>query len=185
MASAELSLTFFCGLRGYHEYRAVWTPRLNEVLSAVHERTNPHDRYAIAARKRLAGCIGESTVGHLPKEISRVTRFIMLYGAVVTVKVLDTHHRRSPLVQGGLEIPIQVRVKMEYSSLNKDTISRYEDLVNQYYKEPVEGKFEDITAAILDGIDSDTDEETDDEPAADSTVLAASSVAYIIYYIFN
>ena len=72
---------------------------------------NPHDRSAIAARKRVTGCIVESTVGHLPKEIPQVTWFIMLYGAVVTVKVLDTHLHRLLLVQGGLEIPIQVIVK--------------------------------------------------------------------------
>ena len=161
-STVDCSLMFLSGLRGYHEYRTVWTPQLNEVLPTIHERTNPHDRYAIAARKRLTGCIGESTVGHLPKEISRVTRFIMLYGAVVTVKVLDTHHRRSPLVQGGLEIPIQVIVKMECNSQNKDALSRYEALVNQYYKEPVDGKFEDVTATILNDIDSDTDEEADE-----------------------
>ena len=110
------------------------------------------------------------SVGHLPKEISRVTRFIMLYGAVVTVKVMDTHHRRSLLVQGGLEISIQFVVKMEYNSQNKDAISRYmyKALVSQYYKEPVEGNFKDIITTILDDIDSDTDEETDDEPAADN-----------------
>ena len=62
-----------------------------------------------------------------------------MYGPVVTVKVLDTHHCRSPLVQGSLEIPIQVIVKMERNSQNKDTLSRYEALVNQYYKEPVDG----------------------------------------------
>ena len=60
-------------------------------------------------------------------------------------------------------------MKMEYNSQNKDTISRYEALVGQYYKEPVEGNFEDITATILNDIDSDTGEETDDEPAADNT----------------
>ena len=147
--STDLCLTFLSNFRGYHVYRAVWTPGLNEVLSMVHERTNPHGHYAIAARKRLAGCIGESTVGHLPKKISSVTRFIMLYGAVVTVKVLETHHCRAPLVQGGLKILIHVVVKMECNSQNKDAISRYEALISQYYKEPVEGNFEHITATIL------------------------------------
>ena len=47
-------------------------------------------------------------------------------------------------------------------------------LVSQYYKEPVDEKFEDVTATILNNIDSDTDEEmvlaTDGEPkAADNT----------------
>ena len=86
----------------------------------------------------------------------------MLYGAVVTVKVLDTHHHRLPLVQGGLEIPIQVIVKTECNSQNKDALSRYEALVNQYYKEPIDGKFEDVTATILNDIDLGTDEEVDE-----------------------
>ena len=76
-------------------------------------------------------------------------------------------------MQGGLEIPIQGTVKMECNSQNKDALTRYEALVNQYYKEPVDGKFEDVTAAILNDIDSDTNEETvatGDEPmVADSS----------------
>ena len=47
-ASTDLSLSFLCGLRGYHEYRAVWTPVLNEILPAINERSKPYDRYAIA-----------------------------------------------------------------------------------------------------------------------------------------
>ena len=81
-------------------------------LSCVHTiHKSPVDTHTIAARKRLPGSvILESTVGHLPKEISRATHYIMLYGALFTVQVIDTHHQRSPLVQGGLEIPIEVTV---------------------------------------------------------------------------
>ena len=42
----------------------------------------------------------------------------MSRGADVFVIVKDTHHRRSPLVQGGLEIPVKVTVRMETSSEN-------------------------------------------------------------------
>jgi len=122
-SAADLSVSFLGGLRGYHEYRAIWTPTLHEILPTIHERSNPYDRYAISARTSLPGTlVVESTVGHLPKEISRLTRFIMLHSAIVVVKILNTHHRRSPLVQGGLKIPIQVIVKMEYSPQNKDTL---------------------------------------------------------------
>ena len=124
-SATDFSLSFPCGLRGYHEYRAIWTPALHKILPTIHERSNPYDRYAIAAcaRNSLPGTlVVESTVGHLPREISRLTRFIMLHGAIVVVKILDTHHRRLPLVQGGLEIPIQVIVKMEYSPQNKDAL---------------------------------------------------------------
>jgi len=128
--AAELSVSFPCGLRGYHEYRAIWTPTLHEIQLIIHERSNPYDRYAIAATKSLPGTlVVESTVGHLPKEISRLMRFIMLHGAaIVVVKILNTHHR-TPLVQGGLEIPIQVIVKVEYSPQNKDALFKYESLV--------------------------------------------------------
>ena len=85
----------------------------------------------------------------------------MLHGAIVTAKVMDTHHRRSPLVQGGLEIPIEVTVTMKYSPDNKDAMVKYEDLVGKHYKEPVDGKYEDITPEILEGLESDTDEETE------------------------
>ena len=136
---------------------------LNEILPTIHELNNSHDRYAIAARQRLLGQIIESTVVHLPKEISRITRFIILHGAVVTVKVIDIHHRRSPIVQGGLEIPIQVTVKMEYSEKNKDALTKYESLVARYYKEPVDGKYEDITRNVLDSLDSSEEEKSDME----------------------
>ena len=76
-------MCFLCGLRGYHVYMKDWTPTLNDVLSTIHESGNIHDCYAIAARKCLSGSVVDSTVGHLPKEISRVTRFIMLYGVLL------------------------------------------------------------------------------------------------------
>ena len=124
---------------------------------------NPYNRYAIAARKSLPGTSAiESTVGHLPREISRFTCFPMQHGATV-VKVLDVHHHSSPLVQVGLEIPIQVIAKMNYCPQNKDTLFKYESLVEQHYKEPVDGKFEDITDSVLKDFESDADEETGDE----------------------
>ena len=57
----------------------MWTPTLHESMATIHESDNGHDRYAIAARKRLPGSmLVESTVGHLPKEISSATRFIFM-----------------------------------------------------------------------------------------------------------
>ena len=167
--TTDLSLNFLCGLRGYHVYQTVWTPRLNEVLSTEHKRNNLYDRHAIAAKKKLPGRISNSIIGHLPKEISRITQYIILYGAVVTLKVCDTHYRRSPLVQGGLEIPVKVEVKLECSEKNRLAIAKYQSLVGQLYREPVDGIFEDATASILQevGCDVDEDEFEDEENPAD------------------
>ena len=53
---------------------------------------------------------------------------------------MDVHHRRSPLVQGGLEIPCQVTVEMEMTDKNSLSIAEYKHLVSEQYQEPVKQK---------------------------------------------
>ena len=124
---------------------------------------NHYDRYALACRKKLPGHLFESIVGHLSKESSRFTYFIILHGARVSVKVVSVHHRRSPLVQGGLEIPIKLTIEMEHTEKSQLSIKKYEALIREKYKEPVNGRFEDATAAILDGLQLSEDEENSDD----------------------
>ena len=50
--------------------------------------------------------------GHLPREISRVTKFLLDRGARMTAILTSVNYRRSPLVQGGLEIPCRVKITM-------------------------------------------------------------------------
>ena len=107
-----------------------------------HRETN-----AIACTTRLPASISETIVGHFPKEISRYTFYIINYGARVSVSVSDTHCRRSPLIQGGLEIPIQVTVKMD--CCRSTHLNAYKSLVIEKYREPVDGKFCDATPEIL------------------------------------
>ena len=143
--SLKIQFVFLCGLRGYHEYRSIWTPTLHEVLQAKQESGNAYHRFAIACTKKLPSRLTESFIGHLP----RYTYYIILHGAKVTAMVMDTHPRRLLLVQGGLEIPIQVIVEMELTEKNQQCLDKYETLVGEKYKEPVDGKFEDATDSIL------------------------------------
>ena len=48
-------------------------------------------------------------VGHLPRQIFRATKFLLDRGANVTARLSSTHYQRSPLFQGGLEIPCTVK----------------------------------------------------------------------------
>ena len=66
-----------------------------------------------------------------------------LRGADVFVTVRDSHHLRSPLVQGGLEIPVKLTVRMEAASENNQAVERFKELVQRHYKEPTNGKFDD------------------------------------------
>ena len=52
----------------------------------------------------------------------------------MTCEVIEV---RSLLVQGSLEIPIQVTVDMDLGEGNVQAIRKYEELVNEHYKEPV------------------------------------------------
>ena len=56
-------------------------------------------------------------------------------------KVVEVNHRRSPLIQGGLEIPIQVTVEMDVSEQNVLAIGKYKSLVDEHYEELVDRKY--------------------------------------------
>ena len=71
-----------------------------KVLRTRQERNNPYDRFAIAGVMNQPETRREKVVGHLPGEISRLTWFIIIHGAAVSVQVVDINHRRSPLIQG-------------------------------------------------------------------------------------
>ena len=73
---------------------------------------------------------------HLPRKMSRATRFFLLRGGVVCAKVIGKNHRRSPLVQGGLEIPVQVTAEMDLTERNKTILEKYKQIVVSNYKEP-------------------------------------------------
>ena len=50
------------------------------------------------------------------------TRFLISGGADVFVTLKDAHFRRWPLIQGGLEIPVEATVRMEACTKNVEAI---------------------------------------------------------------
>ena len=77
---------------------------------------------------------------------------------------MDVNQRRSPLIQGGLEIPVEVAVAMPYS---EKALEEYRRLVNDHYEEPVDGNFRDYTKDILSAIDNTDESDTDTDPEDD------------------
>ena len=134
MASSNKILVFSAAVRGFHIYRDVWTPYENEELICLHEEGNLFDMFAI----KTCRIEDEITVGHLPREISRPTKYLIERGAKVTVKLSSTHYRKSPLFQGGLEIPCAVTVSLPASIKGHMLIQRYQDMVEELYCEPKE-----------------------------------------------
>ena len=77
-------------------------------------------------------------VGHLPREVSRITTFIIDRGVTVSVILTGMHYRRSILVNGGLEIPCKVSVPMRGTCLNLLLLERYKQQSEELCIEPKE-----------------------------------------------
>ena len=73
------------------------------------------------------------TVGHLPMEISRPTKFLLDRAATIFVELTSTNYCVSPLVQGGLEIPCIVRILMAPTVKNRQIVDIYKDMVDLHY----------------------------------------------------
>ena len=134
MANTEKRSDFSSAVRGYHHNRNTWFPQESEVLDYYHEFEKTFDMFAIKTCKSNA-----QIVGHLPREVSRVTKFLLDRGAVVQATRSTTHYRRSPLVQGGLEIACKVSVMMPGAIKNHLLMYRYFALVRSLFTESKNG----------------------------------------------
>ena len=91
-----------------------------EKLDCSHERNNFYDRFAIQTTS------GNGTnVGHIPKELSRVTKYLLDRGATLSLELSSTNYRHSPLVQGGLEFACTVTARMPATVKYQMLIDRY------------------------------------------------------------
>jgi len=140
MAFSEI-FEFTGAVRGFHVYRKVWKPTEGQRLACFYESGNVFDPFAVKVCEE--NC--DKTIGHLPREISRITKFILDRGAIVTVQLTSNHYRRSPLVQGGLEIKCKISVKT-HVTFNKKVLERYRSLVEELYTEP---KDEEIIGSFI------------------------------------
>ena len=65
-----------------------------------------------------------------------MTKFVLDRGARVHATLTSTNYRRSPLVQGGLEIACRIELRMPGTITNPTILTRYMQLVNEFYKKP-------------------------------------------------
>ena len=133
---------FSAAVRCFYYYIKSWLPEPEQTLNFFHKEENTFDRFAIKVCEKNKNEI----VDHLPMEISRVTKFLLDRGANVSAKLTSTHYRRSPLVQGGIEIPSIITVSMPGIVINQLLMERYKQLVETLYTEP---KKEEILGTFL------------------------------------
>ena len=68
-------------------------------------------------------------------ELSRLTKYLLDRGAVLTVKFTSTHYRRSFQVQGGIKIPSMTKAKTIATEKNKRILVHYLDFVKCNYED--------------------------------------------------
>ena len=91
----EATFTLESVVCGHHVYKAIWTPQNAEHLGVAREDGNGHDHFAVRVFKNETG-----TVGHVPKEYSRMFHFFLMHCGRITCEV--TGHRKKG---HGLEVP--------------------------------------------------------------------------------
>ena len=90
-----------------------WRPVKVQELIFHHEFDNDFDRFTVAGKTLLPGKLAPSVVGHVPRELSRDIWNAFRYVDIITAEVKDERPRRSPLVQGELEILIEMRIAVD------------------------------------------------------------------------
>ena len=83
---------------------------------------------------------------------------------MVHLEVTDENYRRSPLIQGALEIPVEVICKMDDTPRNRAIMERYKTLVITHYKEPGQDiQFDDCTEDVLEEVFEDDYSDAEEE----------------------
>ena len=93
MASNSRSFEFTAATQGYHVYQKIWQPELNETLVCIYERQNGFDAFNV----KTVRAVDNATVGHLPREISRSSKYLLESGATVKALITCSYYRRSSL----------------------------------------------------------------------------------------
>ena len=83
---------------------------------------------------------------------------------MVYLKGTDENYHRSPLIEGGLEIPVDVICEMDDTPKNRAIMERYKTLVTTHYKEPGQnGQFDDCTKDVLEELREDDYSDAEEE----------------------
>ena len=86
MSSNSRTLELTATVRGFHVFRKKWKPVLNEQMDCLQEQGNDYDVFCIKTCKP-----DKTTVGHLPREISLPTKFLLDLGAEIVAETESSH----------------------------------------------------------------------------------------------
>ena len=166
MTDAIQSFEFTTGLRGCYLYstKKHWKPYLQQKITFKREHNNVHDRFAVSGLVTLRGTLAPVVVGHIPKELSRYVWYALEQGAKFTGRVISVKPKRSPLIQGGLEILMVVSVQWSNArslAILKERTEEVSYSVEKDYVDDSKSILAEIKGEDID-ITSDSDNDEDE-----------------------
>jgi len=96
-------------VRGYHVCRTVWDPSHGECFVVLHQLGNDHDCHAMTVYGLDAP---GQIVGHIPREISRISHYFTMHDEKITGEV--TGLCRYCREVSGMEIPCVLQYEETY-----------------------------------------------------------------------
>ena len=112
----------------------------------------------------LRGTLAPVVVGHVPKELSRYVWYALEQGAEFTGRVISVKPKRSPLIQGDLEIPMVVSVHWSNArslAILKEGTGEVSYVVEKDYVDDFKSILAEIKGEDID-ITSDSDNDEDE-----------------------
>ena len=99
--------------RVYHVYKETWSNvKLNgegKVELETDAKSLPTDPSACATKMKHSYFIGQKTVGHIPREISRYVYFFIKEENGIYIGTLKSiKYKVSPIPSGGLKVPLSL-----------------------------------------------------------------------------
>ena len=105
-----------------------------------------HDPYAVAWKINSKQKIIAETVGHIPK-LSRAACFFLKRGGKITGVVCEEKYRPSPIPKGGLEIMLDVELKIE--DAKRRIFERFQNIIESNYENNITGERPIYDQAVL------------------------------------
>ena len=84
---------------GFHVYKEVWEPTIDEKLPCKRNIGNSHDMFAVAFKN------SSEVVGHVPRFLLSICLIFIRRGGEIVCRITGTRRYSVDLPQGGMEVP--------------------------------------------------------------------------------
>ena len=91
-----------------------------------------HDPYVVTCKMKSKEKLMDETVGHFPKELPQAAWLFTERGRKISGNAFEEKYQSSPIPNGGLEIMLEVELKIE--DKKRKILKRFQDIIKNNYQ---------------------------------------------------